>query len=74
WIPAKAGVDPASVKSIAQGLNDVLENQQVYRQWLKENRGTIQSGFDRSAYLAKYNKFIRALLACLKGTDAAQCL
>ena len=48
WISAKAGVDPASVKSIAQGLNDVLENQQVYRPWLKENRGTIQSGFGRA--------------------------
>lgn len=65
WIPAKAGVDPGSVKSIAEGLNDLLENQQTYRQWLKENHRAIQSSFDRNAYLGKYNKFISELLTWL---------
>lgn len=63
WIPAKAGVDPASIKSITEGLIDLLENQDAYRQWLIENQGAIHSSFDRDAYLSQYNKTIRELLA-----------
>jgi glycosyltransferase involved in cell wall biosynthesis len=63
WIPAKAGVDPGSVKSIAEGLADLLENQETHRRWLKENHQAIRSSFDREFYLAQYNKFVRKLLS-----------
>lgn len=64
WIPAKAGVDPGSVESITEGLEDLLQNQEDHRQWLKENHEAIRSSFDRESYLATYNKFIRELLSC----------
>jgi hypothetical protein len=63
WMPAKVGVDPSSVESITQGLEDLLKNQQNYRQWLKENQGTIRSSFGREPYLAAYNQFVRELLS-----------
>lgn len=63
WIPAKVGVDPGSVESITEGLEYLLENQQGYRQWLKENHGVIRSSFGRESYLAAYNQFVRKLLS-----------
>lgn len=63
WMPAKVGVDPGSVESITQGLEDLLKNQQDYRQWLKENQGAIRSSFGREPYLAAYNQFVRQLLS-----------
>lgn len=62
-INAKVGVDPGSVESITQGLEDLLKNQQDYRQWLKENHGIIRSSFGRESYLAAYNQFVRELLS-----------
>ncbi|MCX7093174.1 MAG: glycosyltransferase family 4 protein [Methylobacter sp.] len=65
WIPAKVGVDPASIKSITEGLNNLLEHQEAYRQWLIENQQAIQANFDRDTYLSQYNKTIRELLGCV---------
>jgi len=63
WIPAKAGVDPSSVRCIADGLEALLENQEEHRRWLKENHQAIRSSFDREFYLTPYNEFIRKLLS-----------
>ena len=62
-INAKVGVDPGSVESITEGLEDLLKNQEDYRQWLKENHRVIRSSFGRESYLAVYNQFIRELLS-----------
>ncbi len=64
WISAKAGVDPSSAESIAEGLKHLLKNQEDHRRWLKENHATIRSSFDRKSYLAAYNEFVWKLLAC----------
>lgn len=63
WIPAKAGVDPSSVKSIADGLEALLKNQEKHRRWLKKNHQAIRSSFKRGFYLTQYNEFIWKLLS-----------
>lgn len=57
-VKAKVGVDPNNIQAISEGLLTLIENSDIYRQWLKEHQDEVHSLFDKNIYITEYKNII----------------
>lgn len=75
-IEASVGVDPYSVPSIRDGLLRLLENQDRYAHWLRDNAECVRARFSPPLYVARYSDDVRSIYRneeeCPAASSAAQ--